>query len=142
MIDKNAIARRLVIDEGQKASVYQDSRGYWTIGNGFCVDARVGGVLPEPVRAFWLGYLIDYTVSLLVDFPSLAGLDAVRQQLVVCLLFNMGEAHVEQFKIMLLNLTNGSYGAAADALEASEWFREVGVRGPIYVRIMRTGEWE
>jgi GH24 family phage-related lysozyme (muramidase) len=141
-LNRQQIASRLCLDEGNFTSVEQDTRGYWTLGNGFLVDKRAGGSLPEPVRAFWLDYLITKTIEELVDYPSLAGIDVVRKQLVVCLLYNMGERHLNEFKNMLADLTTLSYSEAADQLANSAWYREVGVRGPLYVRIMRTGIWE
>jgi lysozyme len=141
-MDLSQIASRLAVDEGNVPYAYQDSKGLWTIGNGFLIDKGAGGRLPEPVRVFWLNYLIQQTIAEMIDFPSLAGMDDCRKQIIVCLLYNMGETHFEEFKNMLAYAAQGNYAGAADELQNSLWFSEVGVRGPIYVNILRTGVWQ
>lgn len=142
-MDLEQIKARLRIDEGENPFAYLDTRGFWTIGNGFCIDKRIGAKLPDAVRDYWLTYLINATVAQLVDFPSLLALDDVRKQLIVCLLYNMGEQHLKDFHMMLEALSPAPLPeVAAQQLQNSAWFKEVGVRGPLYVRIMRTGIWE
>lgn len=142
-MDLQQIKARLLIDEGSEPFVYQDTRGFWTIGVGFCIDSRVGARLPDKVRDFWLECLVVEAMNKLPTLSEvLTGVDEIRKQLLVCLLYNMGKAHLEAFHLMLTALSAGDYDEAANQLQNSAWFKEVGVRGPLYVRIMRTGVWE
>lgn len=43
MNELEATAARLRIEEGRRTAVYRDGRGYWTVGDGICVDGRVKG---------------------------------------------------------------------------------------------------
>lgn len=142
-MDINQIKTRLQKDEGSKRFVYADTRGFWTIGNGFCVDEKVGSGLPEDVRDYWLEFLVNSTIQLLNKvLPQLNSLDDVRKQLFVCLLYNLGAQHLQSFHNMLGFAANGQFDSASDELVNSLWYKEVGVRGPIYARIMKTGVWE
>ena len=137
------IKARLVLDEGQKPYVYKDTRGFDTIGNGFCIDKRIGEGLPNDVRDFWLTYLVNKNIqTLAVVLPQLNKVDDVRKQLFVCLLYNLGAEHLEGFHRTLEAAVDGNFDEAAAQLQNSAWFTQVGQRGPIYVRILRTGEWE
>lgn len=149
-MDKNQIVAELQTDEGagppgKPFQLYRDSRGYWTIGYGFCVDPSLNCQIPPPVAAFWLSYLVDRKTAELTarsDWPWFASLSPARQQLLVLLDYNEGLGGILEFHLMLADLAAGDYEGAASNLQDSLWFKQVGVRGPKYVNIMRTGVWE
>jgi len=141
------IVERLQKDEGnglpgKPFQLYKDSKGYWTIGWGFCIDPALGLKIPAPVADFWLNYLINQVEAELQGVRWFEDLDPVRQNLIVCLAYNLGEGGILKFVKMIAALQAKDYNRAADELENSSWFGQVGVRGPIYVRILRTGTWE
>ena len=57
-------------------------------------------------------------------------LSPVRQRGVLNLCFNMGDRVLDEFVNFRAALEAGDYAAAGAALEASNWWKEVGVRGP------------
>lgn len=130
---------------GKAFQLYPDSRGFQTIGYGFCVDPRLGCTIPQPVADFWLGFLVDQKMAELasrVDWPWFSGIGSARQQVLVCLDYNEGLSSLLDFHLMLNDLAAGDYDGAADQLESSLWYTQVGIRGPKYVNIMRTGVWQ
>lgn len=142
MTDANAIAQRLKTDEGFRSQPYRDSRGFETIGYGFLIDPAQGGGIPQPIADYWLQWLVNNNIAQAQREPWFAGLDNVRQDLIVCLLYNMGQEHLDQFKQMEAALTAHDYNTSAQQLQSSAWYNQVGQRGSRYVTIMRTGVWQ
>jgi GH24 family phage-related lysozyme (muramidase) len=151
-MDQNLIEQELKRSEfnglrGKPFELYPDSKGYQTIGWGFCVDPRLGCKLPEPVAEFWLQYLIKQCSNEVISvtdwvewFPSL---DTNRQNVLVCLCYNMNLVKLQAFHSMIACLSEKDYVGAANELEDSKWYDDVGPdRGGRMVRILRTGVWE
>lgn len=155
-MDKSQINQELKRAEGNgKAGhpyqLYQDSRGYWSIGWGFCIDPKLGMMLPPPVAEFWLNYLIDRKIELAQhqNWSWFAHIGDARQNVIICLIYNMGMERLLGFKRMLSALECGDYDNAADELEHSDWFAELDPhpddgyeRGYRMVRILRSNVWE
>lgn len=67
------------------------------------------------------------------------GTDEVRRDVLANLCFNMGMQRLVGFKNMLAAMKAGDYEVAAQELEDSHWFEQVGNRGPRLVDQLRTG---
>jgi len=125
--------------EGRVNRLYYDSRGIPTVGVGHNLRDK-----PLPDAVVDLLYRLDFDEH--VDecdkhIPWWRGLDEVRQAALVDLMFNMGWTTLSQFKATLPAFQRKDYEAAAQGLEASLWFKQVGRRGPRVVAMVRTGEW-
>ena len=104
-------------DEGCRGSAYQDNRGFWTIGIGTCIDARVNcGLTNDEIELLFNNRVALAKSSLESQFPWVAALDPVRLGVLENLTFQMGVHGVAEFKQMLAALQQGDFAAAAVAL--------------------------
>lgn len=153
MMDHDATEGRLRRDEGYKTIVYLDSRGFATGGIGHKiqkVDNLVVGDTISPDRIeTWFDADYAAAVTAACNYPWFGQLNDARQQLIVCLEFNMGPHVFGEFHETQAHLAAGDYDAAADSLLDSAWATEVdphgntpASRGGTYARILRTGIWE
>ncbi len=141
MIDREALRAQLIDHEGLRLSAYQDSLGYWTIGVGRLIDARMGGGLTRDEAMLLLDHDVDACVAdLAAAFPWFEGLDAIRQHAVVDLRFNLGPQKFRGFRKFLAAMARADYDAAADCLVFSKWYTQVGRRGPRIVGMVRAGQ--
>lgn len=134
-------------DEGRRLTVYDDAtgravtpgycmRGHPTIGVGRALD--VHGLSPAEVDYLFAGDIATIEQALR-SVPWYAGLDQVRQGVMVNLAFNMGVRGLQSFVSMIADLMNAKhdlalslsllaaqqFNAAADELAASKWARQV-----------------
>lgn len=153
MMDHDQTEARLRSDEGYKTVVYLDTRGNPTAGIGHKIqpaDALVVGdtVSPERIEA-WFDADYAAAVSAACQYPWFGQLSDARQQIIVCLEFNMGPHVFGEFHETQTHLAAGDYAAAADSLLDSAWATEVDPhgntstsRGGIYAAILSTGTWQ
>jgi lysozyme len=137
---RELLRQHLLMDEGLRLKPYRDTVGKLTLGIGRNLD-DVGISAAEAYML--LDNDIDRAVKGLVTrFPWVMNLDEVRQNVLVNLTFNMGLARLSKFVNTLAAVERGDYGAAADGLVASKWYRQVQLsRSYRLVQMMRTGEW-
>lgn len=128
--------------EGVRLHAYPDSLGYWTIGVGRMIDARLGGGITEQEAEYLLDNDIAETIGALVmRFPWFSRLDEVRQAVLIDMGF-MGVSRLAGFVKMLAMVRTGDYvGASAEMLD-SKWARQVGGRAHHLSEMMRSGRWE
>ncbi len=109
------LARRLIgREEGLKLSVYQDHLGYWTIGFGHLVDARLGGQIPRQMAEDLLDHDINQVVDrLAATYPWFSGLDDVRQAVFISLGFQLGFTGLAKFHNTLAAAALGDWNACA-----------------------------
>ncbi len=123
--------------EGRRNFPYEDSVGLLTIGIGRNLEGR--GLSEEEVDFLYENdcKLVEDQVNQL-DFY--AELDPVRQMVVFDMVFNMGITRFKGFVRTIEALRAKNYQAAAAEMRDSRWFRQVGRRSPVLVRMMHTGE--
>src|SRR3990167_3019116 len=93
---------QLIEDEGEVLHGYKDSLGYLTIGIGHLIDKRKGGSIPQRLsRIMFEDDIAMHTAEARANFDWFDMLDAVRQDVIVMLLFNMGLGGVQGFHNML-----------------------------------------
>lgn len=122
--------------EGYRGTIYKDSLGNPTGGWGthLFVGRRV------PVEIWKALFDADYSGAE-AEYESLGfELDPVRRCVVVDMLYNMGIHKFLKLVSLVDALRDRDYERAAGRMEKFLWFRQVGRRGPILVRMMRTGE--
>ena len=136
MSDAAALATgRCKVNEGFRPTKYTDTRGFLTIGYGFCIDAGIS----EYQASCLLDAQVHDAEADVSNFDWYASLDAVRQSVLIELAFNMGIHKLQGFKNMLAACSRADWQAAGDELRNSAWFGQVGQRGPLLVRLLTNG---
>jgi lysozyme len=138
--DLSELRRALMDAEGFRASAYQDSEGFWTIGFGRLIDERKGGRISREEGLL----LLENDISTALHeceraFPWFTTLDPVRQRVLVELRFNLGLAGLQAFKQTLAAFERHDFDAAAHGLRQSKWYGQVKRRGVRLVAMTRTG---
>lgn len=128
--------------EGVIPYCYKDSLGYDTIGVGFLIDKKKGGLCPPPVIDFWLEYLLTKArADLLSALPWVASISQIRQDCLLDMAYNLGVDGLLKFAQTLAHIKAGEFEAAAQGMLASRWATQVGRRAQHLANLMRTGEW-
>jgi lysozyme len=135
--EREQMVAQLVRHEGLRLRPYLDTVGKTTIGVGRNLTDR--GI--TQAEAFYLlANDIDICLhQLTASFPWFVDLDPVRQRVWVDLCFNMGIAKLYAFKQTLSAMAAGKYEVAAAEFKDSDWYTQVGKRGPWIVEALRTG---
>lgn len=142
--------------EGRRNKVYNDSAGHPTIGVGFNLD-RDGA--QEEIEALGLNYqdvrngkvsLTDVQIDTLFHADVNSAVNSARnvisnfddipgdKQIVLAdMAFNLGEAGLAGFHKMVAAVENEDWATAADEMEDSRWFKQVGDRGTADSDMMR-----
>lgn len=129
-------------EEGHARSAYLDSRGFWTIGIGCCVDARVKGTgLCDAAIDAQFEHDRSNANSVCARIPNFGGLDEVRQAALVSIAFQLGDQILGWHGFMTAMAGNDRKAAAAALLE-SEWARiETPHRAERECSMLETGLW-
>lgn len=123
---------------GDRHMPYRDSRGFLTIGRGRNLDAK--GISEEEAEFLFQNDLdpaIEDARALVANFDDHS---ESRKAALVELAFNMGRETLAGFRKMLAAFVAKRYAEAADELKDSDWFNEVGMRGPRLVLAIREGD--
>ena len=117
---------RIVEHEGMKKFAYKDTMGYITCGIGRCLQEGVGKGLSVDECFMMLRNDISDFRGQLAAYPWFKCQDDIRQGALIELCFNMGLAHLLQFKNMLDAIGRKSYPEASKELLSSKWAQQVG----------------
>lgn len=136
--DRADLKAQLIRHEGLRLKVYRCSAGYLTVGVGRNLETR-------GITAAEADLLLDNDIALCErlleeQFAWYADLDAVRQRALVDLCFNLGMPTLLEFKRALAALAKGDYETAGKEFRRSQWYRQVGVRGPAIVGMVISGK--
>jgi GH24 family phage-related lysozyme (muramidase) len=145
-LNYNAIFKQLVKHEGYKKHIYLDKKNIPTIGIGFNLNdkgnqkilAKHGitqrhlqeGLTDAEIKALFDDTLKIATANAKRFAPNLDSLPANAQLAIVDLSFNLGPVKLAQFKVLQQALAKKDFKAAAAALKDSNWYYQVGNRGP------------
>lgn len=122
--------------EGECLALYKDTTDNWTIGIGHNLSSK--GISQGVLETMFAEDVRDAQVLLTKLVPDWRTLNEPRQNALVELAFNMG-GKLAGFAHMLMAVNSGAWDRAADELQDSLWFRQVGRRGPRLVAVLRTG---
>lgn len=126
MMSKELI-NKLVAHEGVKRFAYKDTLGFLTIGCGRVIDSRVAGTGLSIDEIF---YLLNNDITKfrkeLSKHTWFNKQNAVRQEALIELAFNMGTPNLLKFKNMIASLMMLDYETAVIALVDSKWATQVG----------------
>lgn len=135
--DRVQLRAEISTDEGRKLRVYFDSRQIPSIGVGR--NLRDVGISDAECDML-LDHDIDRTIAELdANAAWWRRLPAAQARVMVNLCFNMGWGGLAGFRHFLAAMQIGEWQNAADALQDSLWWHQVGERGPRMVERLTGG---
>jgi len=137
------IKAMIIKHEGKRNRPYQDSLGLWTVGVGHLIgDGK--SLPPEMNREFsdeevMAMFEKDYAHhrSAAMNIPGFGKLDGRGQGALTDLTFNMGPSWISKWPKLKKQLEEGDTKGAAQNLEQSKWYGQVGNRAPTVVSLLR-----
>ena len=157
--DKSIFIQKLIQHEGLVLQVYKDSLGIDTIGIGRNLEDR--GISNEELEEMGIPS-IDHVYSfgiteadaillaendvqivekeLLDAHPCIAGLDAVRQLVLMDMAFNMGVPRLRKFKKMWAAIHEEDFTTASKEMLDSRWANQVKSRSTKLAHAMYSGQ--
>ena len=137
--DMTALEDQLIDHEGLELKPYQCTADKLTIGVGRNIEDR--GITEDEAR-----YLLKNDIKIVEDEllekkPVVAGLDSVRQRVLVDMGFNLGIPTLMKFQNMWDAIEDEDWEEAADQMLDSRWAKQVGRRAIRLADAMRSGEW-
>lgn len=140
-MNESLLKEELIRYEGNKSQVYLDTLGLPTVGIGHMDRNMIVGTVYGPSQIDAL-YKTDVrnAINVAKQIECFDRLDEVRQRVIIQLCFNMGSKFLG-FKKTIEALSAANYSLAANELQDSKWFTQVGRRGPETCFAMRTGQY-
>lgn len=140
MYDKDKLYNELVVDEGLRYHVYNDTFGNKTIGIGHLIKKGESYISIDDKKILELFNNDIKEAEAVLDkiMPSWRDLDDTRQRTMINLAFNLG-MKLGKFKKFLAYMEMRNYENAANSLIQSLWYKQVNSRGPRIVKAIRTG---
>lgn len=157
--DVNEAAQRIEQYEGRSAKVYNDSRGIPTVGIGFNltrtdasaklaalgldinkVKAGTQTLKDAQIDSLFQGDLQAAVNSAKDSVDNFDDLTPARQFVVTDMVFNMGQSKFEGFKETIKAINADDWDTAAQEMEDSDWYHQVGDRSVQDVEMMQTGD--
>lgn len=127
---------QLMQHEGWRAKPYRDTKNKLTIGFGRNLEDTG---IDRAEGAFLLDNDIRRAVEALDrEFPEWTQLSPIRQRVVADMMYNLGPTKFLGFKKMLAALKARQFDRAADEMEDSDWYHQVGRRAVRLVAMMRS----
>jgi lysozyme len=141
-MNRKRLKAQLIYDEGVRASAYQDSEDYWTIGVGRLIDEKKGGKLSADEIEYLLDNDIDKVINQVIrEFDWYYDLSEVRKEVILNMAFNLGIGGVKKFKNMINALKRHDWDDASREMLDSKWSGQVGQRAIRLSEAMRTDSW-
>lgn len=142
-MSEEEIKQMIIKHEGKRNRPYQDSLGLWTVGVGHLIgDGK--SLPPEMNREFsdeevMAMFEKDYAHhrSAAMNIPGFDKLDGRGQGALTDLTFNMGPSWISKWPKLKKQLEEGDTKSAAQNLEQSKWYGQVGNRAPTVVSLLR-----
>lgn len=130
---------QLIDHEGLELKPYRCTAEKLTIGVGRNIEDR--GITEDEAR-----YLLKNDIKIVEDEllekkPVVAGLDAVRQRVLVDMGFNLGIPTLLKFQNMWAAIEEEDWVEASNQAMDSRWAKQVGRRAERLCQAMATGEW-
>jgi lysozyme len=143
MISLEQVEELLIEEENEVLHAYLDHMGFLTLGVGRLVDARKGGgITREESRYLLRNDTSKRLAQCLERFQWFQNLDPVRQQVVLCMTFQLGVDGVAAFKRMIAALRIRDYITASIEMLDSDWHKDTPARCERMAKVMKTGVWQ
>lgn len=146
------LKEQLTRHEGLRLHVYDDATGKELhAGDTLVGHPTIGiGRLLTPARGISTieaDMLLDNDIEVVIDelnknISWWNDLNEARKIAVINLCFNLGWPNLSKFKKMLAAAEAGDWDEAAEELQDSLWFDQVGLRGPELVEQLKTGVYQ
>lgn len=136
-LDFERLKKTLVRHEGLKLKPYKCSAGKWTIGVGRNIEDR--GITLEEAMVMLMND-INICLAEAHKLEFFIGLDSVRQEVIVNMIFNLGMPRLLKFKNFLAAMAMAHYDVAAREMLDSNWARQVGPRALELASAIRSGK--
>ena len=138
--DYDSFAKQMIkVHEGLRLDKYIDSEGYPTIGYGHLIES--GESMPDRITQQRADSLFDDDYKHHKDaaskIPGYENASGQQKAALIDLTFNMGPAWANGFPAFKRAFAAGDYNKAADELIDSQWYGQVGRRGPTIVNLIR-----
>ena len=137
--DINSFEDQLIDHEGLELKPYHCTADKLTIGVGRNIQDR--GITEDEARYLLKNDIKIVEDELLTRQPVVAGLDSVRQRVLVDMGFNLGLPILMKFQNMWSAIENEDYHEAARQMMDSRWADQVGRRAERLAQAMSSGEW-
>lgn len=131
------LVKALSRDEGRKARIYVDTVGKVSGGVGRNLTDK--GFREDEIDLMLKNDIAEAVGELDAVAPWWRGLDDVRQNVLVNMMFNLGRSRFLGFKKFLAAVQVGNYKEAGVQMLDSQWARQVGARATRLAVQMRTG---
>ncbi len=125
--------------EGLRLKPYKDSVGKLTIGIGRNLDDV--GITNEEATQLLQNDISKALRAAADNFFWFLKLDAVRQDVVISMIFNMGLKKFSEFKKTIEHIANKRYAEASEEMLKSAWAKQVGQRSIELSHMMKTGSY-
>lgn len=143
----DALYARLETEEGKRRRRYQDTLGFWTIGEGHNIDADPHypyTVADEPLSDDQIASLkrrdVATAVAALDEYANWwRAMEEPRQSVLADMCFQLGWAKLSAFVNTLQAMHFADYKAAAAGMRASKWYQQVPGRAEALAKIMEQG---
>lgn len=116
----------LRLEEGKRLDLYQDTRGIWTIGIGYNIQAR--GLPDDIVEELFRRDLASLRADCLKYVPEYPALDPVRAGIIERMVFQMGVDGFLKFKGTRACIAAGDWEGASQHMLDSLWAKQVPAR--------------
>jgi lysozyme len=134
------IEKLLKIEEGLSLKIYKCPAGFNTIGVGRNLDAN--GIREDEAMVMLRNDIYDCTESALKIFPNFSGMNIVRADTVISMIFQLGEAGFLKFKNTIFLIKQGRFEEASEQMLKSKWAKQTPERAKRHAEMMRTGIWD
>jgi len=138
MIDRDKLAKQLILHEGMRLNPYRDTVGKLTIGVGRNLDDE--GISKEEALFLLENDITRVIAELDKALPWWEELDEVRQRVLADMCFNLGIGGLLKFQKTLELVEVHRYKEAAEEMLSSLWARQVGNRAVHLAKMMETGQ--
>jgi len=132
-IDFDLLSTELKRDEGFRDKIYLCSAGKQTIGFGINLETEK---MPKAVAELWLSYKMASVLAECERFDWFYELSDVRKRVIMNMVYQMGAHGVSKFKNMIECIVELDFGAAADEMRNSKWFRQTPNRAERLAQMM------
>jgi lysozyme len=147
-MDLDKLREQLILHESVKLLPYDDKtggevkpghvlQGYFTIGIGH--NLTINGISITISDLLFAEDVAKTTKAVLKLFPWWTALGDVRQRVVIDMVFNIGITGFSKFHETIKAIEKGDFHRAADQMEKSLWYKQVGTRAVRLTKMMRTG---
>lgn len=126
----------LLREEGLVLRPYKCSRGFLTIGVGRNLESV--GISKEEAFMLLENDIADATTSA-ESFPWFSSLTPIRQDVIICMVFQLGMAGVKKFKKMIAALECHDYPEAVAQMLDSDWAVQTPERAKRMAKMMAEG---